>query len=95
MCICSPGRQPTGSSGFVYALAYGVNSGLLDRATFAPVAQRGWACLSRKALQPDGLFGYCQPVGGSPEHNINATSTSDFCVGLFLLAATEAANLRP
>ena len=35
------------------------------------------------------LFGYCQPVGGSPEHNIDPESTSDFCVGQFLLGAVQ------
>ena len=32
---------------------------------------------------------YCQPAGGSPQNNVNATSASDFCVGQFLLAATQ------
>ena len=49
--------------------------------------------LSTKALQPSGLFGYCQPVGGSPAHNIDPDSTSDFCVGLFILAATQVAQV--
>ncbi len=44
-------------------------------------------------IQPDGLFGYCQPVGGSPENNINNRTTSDFCVGQFLLAASYVGRL--
>ena len=49
--------------------------------------------MSGTALSDRGLYGYCQPVGGSPEHNINPTSTSDFCVGQFLLAATQVYKL--
>ena len=45
--------------------------------------------MSTTALQESGLFGYCQPVGGSPQNNVNASSTSDFCVGQFLLAAAQ------
>ena len=58
-----------------------------------PVVERGWAFMSGTALQSDGLYGYCQPVGGSPEHNINANSTSDFCVGQFLMAASQVAKV--
>jgi hypothetical protein len=36
--------------------------------------------------------GYCQPVGGSPGPT-SPTNTSDFCVGLFLLAASEVLKL--
>ena len=42
----------------------------------------------------DGVVGYCQPGGGSPENNYNATTSSDFCVGDFLLAASEMAQLQ-
>jgi hypothetical protein len=40
------------------------------------------------------VVGYCQPGGGSPENNYNATTSSDFCVGDFLLAASEMAQLQ-
>eukprot|EP01047_Picozoa_sp_COSAG01_P056544 COSAG01_NODE_6425_length_3674_cov_4.169790_4_plen_91_part_00 len=79
----------TGTASFVYGIAFGINQGLLPASKFRPVVEQAWKFMSSTALQPSGLFGYCQPVGGSPEHNINATSTSDFCVGQFLLAATQ------
>ena len=76
-----------------YGIAYGVNSGLLSKEEYLPVIESAWTCLSGKALQPSGLFGYCQPVGGSPEHNVSPESTSDFCVGLFTLATSQVAKL--
>ena len=35
-----------------------------------------------------GLHRYCQPIGAGPQP-ATAGDTSDFCVGLFLLAARE------
>lgn len=88
-----PTPEMTGTSSFVYGMAYGVNNGILEKATYGPVIAKAWKFMSSTALQPSGLYGYCQPVGGSPEHNINPTSTSDFCVGQFLLAATQVSKL--
>lgn len=88
-----PPPETTGSSAFTYGLAFGINTGILPKKEYLPVVERAWNCLAGKALQKSGLFGYCQPVGGSPEHNISPDSTSDFCVGLFVLAATEVAQL--
>lgn len=84
-----PAPEMTATASFVYGLAFGINQGLLDRAMYLPVVNGAWKFMSTTALQENGMFGYCQPVGGSPENNVNATSTSDFCVGQFLLAATQ------
>lgn len=88
-----PTPEMTGTSSFTFGIAFGINNGLLDKSTYAPVVAKSWKFMSTTALQPSGLYGYCQPVGGSPEHNINPTSTSDFCVGQFLLATTQMATL--
>lgn len=87
-----PNPETTGSSSFTFGIAYGVNTGILDRATYTPVVAAAWQGLSSVALQPGGLLGWCQPPGGSPGDE-TAQSTSDFCVGLFLLAASEVYTL--
>ena len=87
-----PQPETTGSANFVFGIAYGINSGILPKAEFLPVVEKAWGCLANIALAADGLFGYCQPVGGSPA-STSATQTSDFCVGQFLLAATQVAKL--
>ena len=83
-----PNPETTGSACFAFAIAFGVNTGLLDAATYAPVAAAAWAGLTSIALQPSGLVGWCQPPGGAPGSE-SASSTSDFCVGQFLLAGSE------
>jgi rhamnogalacturonyl hydrolase YesR len=44
-----PEAETSGSAFFVYALAWGINHGLLDRATYLPVVVKGW-----KALEGQG-----------------------------------------
>jgi len=83
-----PNGETTGSACFTFAIAYGINTGLLDAATYTPVAAAAWAGLVSISLQPSGLVGWCQPPGGAPGTE-TATSTSDFCVGQFLLAGSE------
>jgi len=61
---------------------------VLPSATYRPVVEKAWAGLSGIALQPNGLVGWCQPPNGQPAPT-SANSTSDFCVGLWLLAGTE------
>lgn len=46
-----PNPETTGSSCFTYALAYGINAGLLDAAVYTPVVAAAWAGLSGVALQ--------------------------------------------
>ena len=87
-----PNPETTGSCGMLLGLAWGVNAGVLPAAEYGPVALAAWAGLGKLAVHPDGLLGYCQPVGGGPAP-ATPTSTSDFCVGLFLLAAEQMAQM--
>jgi hypothetical protein len=87
-----PHGETTGSACFTFAIAFGVNAGLLDAATYTPVAAKGWEGLTSISLQPGGLVAWCQPPGGAPGTE-TANSTSDFCVGQFLLAGSEVFKL--
>jgi len=88
-----PIPETTGTSGFAYALAFGINQNILSKNDYLPVVENAWNCITKTALQPSGLLGYCEPAGYEPNHNIHPDSTSDFCVGLFLCASTEVAVL--
>ena len=87
----APGPETSGTAFFTYALAWGVNSGLLDEATYRPTLLRAWNYLSTVALRDDGRIGYVQPIGerAIPGQTIDENSTADFGVGAFLLAASE------
>ena len=58
----SPRNECQNSGFIVYALAYGVNEGVLDKATFMPTIEKGWKALL-DAVEPDGKLGYVQPIG--------------------------------
>ncbi len=87
----APGPETSGTAFFTYGLLWGVNHGLLDKETYAPVILKAWNYLSKVALQPDGSVGYVQPIGEKaiPGQVVDAGSTADFGVGAFLLAACE------
>eukprot|EP01043_Picozoa_sp_COSAG02_P030269 COSAG02_NODE_1924_length_10351_cov_4.487320_13_plen_118_part_00 len=82
--------ETSGTAEFVFGIAWGVNEGLLPAATYRPVVARGWNWLEGTALHKDsGLVGFCQPGGDQPENNFNSSSTTNFCVGQFMLAAGQ------
>ncbi len=73
---------------FCYALAWGVNNGVLDEATYLPCVERAWAAMCR-CVGDDGKFGWVQPIGESPVRNFGPDSTETYGAGGYLLAATE------
>jgi len=79
--------ETSSSSFFVYALAYGINSGLLDREKYLPVALKGWKALE-EAVSPEGKLEWVQQVGGNPQF-IKKEMTETYGVGAFLMAGTE------
>lgn len=92
--LLAPEDSPPETSGtafFTYGLAWGINTGLLDRATYEPVVRRGWSALGR-SIQPDGRLGWVQQVSDRPDR-VAAGDTQYYGVGGFLLAATEVAAL--
>ena len=87
----APGPETSGTAFFTYGLLWGMNNGLLDKATYQPVVEKAWKYLTTVALQPDGRIGYVQPIGEKaiPGQVVDANSTANFGVGAFLLAACE------
>lgn len=90
-----PGPESSGTSFFTYGIAYGINEGLLDRATYLPVVEAGWRGLVATAVRADGELGYVQGVGEKPGSSqpVTLRSTHDYGVGAFLLAGTEMMRL--
>lgn len=87
----APGPETSGTAFFTYGLLWGMNNGLLDKATYQSVVMKAWHYLSTVALQPDGRVGYVQPIGEKaiPGQVVDANSTANFGVGAFLLASCE------
>jgi unsaturated rhamnogalacturonyl hydrolase len=79
--------EVSGSSFITYALAYGANEGILDRALYKPAIQKAWAGLLTH-VYADGRLGSIQPVGGAPGP-FTETSSYVYGVGAYLLAGSE------
>ena len=86
-----PEAETSGSAFYVYALAWGVNHGLLDRATYLPVIQKGWAGLNAHVL-PNGLVGAAQKTGDQPV-STRPNETGLYASGTYILAGLEIADL--
>jgi rhamnogalacturonyl hydrolase YesR len=82
-----PSPEVSGSAFYVYALAWGIDRGILDRATYLPVVKKGWRGLLVHVYE-DGRLGSIQAVGAAPEV-VPPTSSYVYGVGAFLLAGSE------
>nr|WP_042366339.1 glycoside hydrolase family 88 protein [Bacteroides neonati] len=89
--LLDPASYPspeTSATGFiVYALAYGINEGLLDKEAYLPVVIKGWKALL-DAVEPDGKLGFVQPIGADPK-KVTREMTEVYGVGAFLLAGCQ------
>jgi unsaturated rhamnogalacturonyl hydrolase len=86
-----PAKETSGTGLFTYALAWGVNQGLLDRAKFEPAARKAWTALV-DCVDAGGKLTHVQPVGSDPK-KFKDDSTAPFGVGAVLLAGSEVYRL--
>lgn len=79
--------EVSGTGLIAYALAYGINQGLLDRATYQPVVYAAWNGMMN-CVNAQGRVGYIQATGSAPAVAA-PTETHDYGVGSFLLAGAQ------
>ena len=92
------GPESSGTSLFVYGMAWGIRKGLLDEATYAPVIVHAWKSLVETAVHPNGFVGFMQSTGDDPSDGQPLTTDKvpdfeDYGVGCVLLAGSELAKL--
>jgi rhamnogalacturonyl hydrolase YesR len=82
-----PAPEVSGSAFYVYSLAWGINHGILDSATYLPVVKKGWKGMLAHVYQ-DGRLGAIQSVNSEPGV-VPPTSSYVYGVGGFLMAGAE------
>ncbi len=87
-----PGGEASGSGFYTYALAWGINNGILDKEKYLPVVKKAWIGMN-SLIQPDGRVGWVQPIGADPRKNFSAKSWEVYGTGAFLLAGSEVIKL--
>jgi len=83
-----PAPETSGSAFYCYALAYGINNGLLSSKTYLPVVLKAWKGLNWAIDKNTGMLGWVQAVGADPR-SVTATESQEYGAGAFLLAGSE------
>lgn len=86
-----PNPETSGTGFFTFAIAWGINHGMLPRAEYEPNVRRGWGAIA-SAVHPDGMVGWVQRIGDAPGAT-TADTTDVYGTGALLLAASEVAQL--
>lgn len=89
-----PGGEASGSGFDCYALAWGINQGILAKKTYQPAVEKSWIALT-KLVSPEGRVGWVQPIGGDPRRNFSEDSWEVYGTGAFLLAGSQIIKLKP
>ncbi len=84
----SPEMSATGF--FTFGLWWGINNGLLDEHDYLVPAKKAWNAMVQ-AVHPNGMLGYVQPIGDTPQ-NISASKNEVYGTASFLLAGLEVAK---
>jgi len=86
-----PTPETSGSSFFIYGLAWGINNGILDKERFLPAVTTGWNAMVGYVTD-DGMLGYVQPIGAAPG-KARPDKTEVYGAGAFLSAGSEVYKL--
>jgi rhamnogalacturonyl hydrolase YesR len=84
--------EVSGSGFFTYALAWGINNGILNKASFTPVVLKAWKAIFA-CQQENGKVGWVQNIGANPMP-ASVNSWQNFGTGAFLMAGSEILKLK-
>ena len=87
-----PQKEASSSGFFTYALAWGINYGVLDENIYRPIVEKGWIGLSKCINEETGMIGWVQPIGAAPGET-NENTTMSYGAGAYVLAGTEMLKL--
>ena len=92
------GKELTGTSLFIYGMAWGIRHNILDSKVYLPIVSNTWNAMVKECLHKNGFLGYVQGTGKQPKDSQPVTYDSepdfdDFGLGCFLLAGSEVYQL--
>lgn len=87
------GPEMTGTSLFLYGMAWGVNNGILSQKKYSATMEKAWKAIA-SCIHTNGFIGYNQGTGKDPSAGQPVTFNSmpdfeDYGTGCLLLAAAE------
>ena len=92
------GKELTGTSLFIYGMAWGIRHNILDSKIYLPIVANTWKAMVKDCLHKNGFLGYVQGTGKQPSDSQPVTydhepDFDDFGLGCFLLAGSEVYQL--
>jgi rhamnogalacturonyl hydrolase YesR len=93
------GKELTGTSLFVYGMAWGIRKGYLDKKIYLPAVLKAWNSLVKDCIHENGMLGFVQSTGkqpsdGQPLAYDKIPDFEDYGLGCFLLAGSEVYKLK-
>lgn len=82
-----PSKETSGTGFICYAMAWGINNGLISYKKYEPIVVKAWSALT-SSVHPDGKLGFVQAQGAAPD-KVGYDDTDVYGVGAFLLAGSE------
>ena len=86
-----PTPETSGSSFFIFGLAWGLNKGILKGKNYEEAVKKGWNAMVGHVTK-DGMLGYVQPIGAAPG-KAWPDKTEVYGTGAFLSAGSEVYTL--
>ncbi|SOE20065.1 Rhamnogalacturonyl hydrolase YesR [Spirosomataceae bacterium TFI 002] len=84
--------EASGSGFYTFALAWGLNNGILDKKAYQPTVDKAWKALAQ-CQQENGKVGWVQTIGYDPKP-ADKDSWFNFGTGAFLLAGSEMIKMK-
>ena len=93
------GKELTGTSLFIYGMAWGINNGHLDKKKYLPIVIKAWNAMAKESVHANGFLGYVQGTGKEPKESQpvlydREPDFEDFGLGCFLMAGSEMYKLK-
>ena len=88
------GKEVTGTSLFIYGIAWCINHGVQGFEQYRPMVINTWQAMVRECVHPDGMLGWQQGTGKEPKDSQpvlydRLPDFEDYGIGCFLLCASE------
>ena len=93
------GKEVTGTSLFLYGMAWAINTGLVKKKDYEPVINKAWNAMTKECVHENGFLGFVQGTGkepkdGQPVMYDSMPDFEDFGLGCFLLAGSEIYKIK-
>ena len=93
------GKELTGTSLFIYGMAWAINKGLVKSKVYEPAISKAWNAMRTECIHPNGFLGFVQGTGKEPKDGQPVTHESmpdfeDFGLGCYLLAGSEIYKMK-